>query len=89
MKIWPMRFACWIAKATNTHSEYVILIRFTRLQWLRERVSLFRYTHVDCIVRKFLLHRRGAQVWLEGIKQTCSINLWTGPVFESSNIIRL
>jgi len=23
-----MRFACWIPKATNTHSEYVILIEF-------------------------------------------------------------
>jgi hypothetical protein len=35
-----MRFACWITKATNTHSEYVILIAFPRQQWLRERVSL-------------------------------------------------
>ena len=23
-----MRFACWITEATNTHSEYVILIAF-------------------------------------------------------------
>jgi len=23
-----MHFACWITKATNTHSEYVILIAF-------------------------------------------------------------
>jgi len=28
--IWRMRFACWIAKATDTHSEYVILISFAR-----------------------------------------------------------
>jgi hypothetical protein len=28
MTIWRMRFACWITKATNTHSEYVILIAF-------------------------------------------------------------
>ena len=26
--IWRMRSACWIPKATNTHSEYVILIAF-------------------------------------------------------------
>jgi hypothetical protein len=32
-----MRFACWITKATDTHSEYVILIAFPRQQWLRER----------------------------------------------------
>jgi len=25
MTIWRMRFACWIPKTTNTHSEYVIL----------------------------------------------------------------
>jgi hypothetical protein len=26
MTIWRMRIACWIPKATNTHSEYVIVI---------------------------------------------------------------
>jgi hypothetical protein len=26
--IWRMCFACWITKATDTHSEYVILIAF-------------------------------------------------------------
>jgi len=31
-----MRFGCWIAKATETHAEYVILIAFLRQQWLRE-----------------------------------------------------
>ena len=28
MTIWRMRIACWIPKATNTHSECVILIAF-------------------------------------------------------------
>jgi hypothetical protein len=41
-----MRFACWITKATNTHSEYVILIAFPRQQWLRERASVLRYTYI-------------------------------------------
>jgi hypothetical protein len=40
-----MRFACWITKATDTHSEYVILIAFQRQQWLRER-----YTYIACLV---------------------------------------
>jgi len=31
-----MRFACWISKATDTHTEYVILIEFSRQPWLRE-----------------------------------------------------
>jgi len=29
--------ACWITKATDTHSEYVTLIAFIRQQWLHER----------------------------------------------------
>ena len=28
-----MRFARWSMKATNTHSEYVILFAFPRQQW--------------------------------------------------------
>ena len=28
MTIWRMRIACWIPKATNTHSEYVMLLIF-------------------------------------------------------------
>jgi hypothetical protein len=39
-----MRFACWITKATDTHSEYVILIAFPRQQWLRERATMLRYS---------------------------------------------
>jgi hypothetical protein len=35
-----MRFACWITKATDTHSEYVIIIVPARQQWLRERASV-------------------------------------------------
>jgi len=32
-----MRFACRITKATDTHSEYVIVFAFPLQQWLRER----------------------------------------------------
>ena len=39
-----MRIACWIPKATNTHSQYVILIAFPLQQWLHERASVLRYT---------------------------------------------
>jgi hypothetical protein len=45
-----MRFACWITKATDTHSECVILIAFSRQQWLRERAIILRYTYIDCLV---------------------------------------
>jgi hypothetical protein len=32
-----MRNECWISKARNTHSEYVLLVTFPRQKWLRER----------------------------------------------------
>jgi hypothetical protein len=38
--IWRMRIACWINKATNTHSECVIIIAFPLQQWLGERVDI-------------------------------------------------
>ena len=41
-----MRFARWISKATNAHSEYVTLIAFSLQQWLRERASILRYTYI-------------------------------------------
>jgi hypothetical protein len=28
MTIWPMRFACWLPKARDAHTEYVIIIAF-------------------------------------------------------------
>ena len=43
-----MRFACWITKATDTHSEYVIFIAFPQQQLLRERAPVLRYTHIAC-----------------------------------------
>jgi hypothetical protein len=53
-----MGFACWIPKATNKLSEYVILIALPLLQWLHERVWILRYTYIVCIfipVRHFAL----------------------------------
>jgi hypothetical protein len=35
-----MRFACWIAKATNTHPEYALLVAFPERQCLRKRASM-------------------------------------------------
>jgi hypothetical protein len=34
--------ACWIHKATNTLSEYVILIAFLLQEWSKERASMLR-----------------------------------------------
>ena len=44
MKLWRTRIACWIPKATNTHSEYAILNPLPLQQWVHERASLLRST---------------------------------------------
>ena len=45
MTIWLMRIACWIHKATNTHSEYVITIAFPLQQWLHESATTLGCTY--------------------------------------------
>ena len=52
-----MRIACWIPKAKNTHSEYVLRIDFPLQQWLQERALMLRYTFTVClVVTKVMLH---------------------------------
>ena len=53
MTIWRMHFAFWIPKATNMHSEYVILIASPLQQWLHECVSVLCYTYNACLVKKY------------------------------------
>jgi hypothetical protein len=50
-----MRFVCWITKATDIHSEYVILIAFPLQQWLRERASMLRYMYAACTLQSLVL----------------------------------
>ena len=45
-----MRFKCWIPKATNTNSEYVILIVFPRQKLFRERALMLRLTYIVRLV---------------------------------------
>ena len=40
MTTWRMRIACWITKATDIHSECVVLNAFPLQQWLHERASI-------------------------------------------------
>jgi len=51
MTIWPMCIECWIPKATNTYSDYVILTACPLQQWSNERASVLRYTRIVCRVR--------------------------------------
>jgi hypothetical protein len=41
-----MRIACCASKATDTQSEYVILIAFTLQQWFHERTSILRNAYI-------------------------------------------
>jgi hypothetical protein len=50
MTIWRMRFGCWITKATDIHSGYVILIVFPLQQWSQERALMLLYTFSACFV---------------------------------------
>ena len=49
MTLWRMRNACCIPQATNTHSEYnVMLIASLKQQRLSEGASMLRYTYIVC-----------------------------------------
>jgi hypothetical protein len=43
-----IRIACWLPKAANTHSEYVIFTAFARQQWLHESASMLPHTYIAC-----------------------------------------
>jgi len=43
---WHTHFACWVPKATDTHSECVILLQ----QWLRECAAVLRYSYIARLV---------------------------------------
>ena len=43
-----MRFAYWINKATDTHSDYVIITAFPQQQWLRES-AIILLSYLYCL----------------------------------------
>ena len=43
-----MPIPCWITKAANMHSEYVILIAFPLQKLLQEHVSVLGYAYIAC-----------------------------------------
>ena len=48
--IWHIRNACWIPTATNTLSEYVILIALPPQQLLHNCTSMLHYTYIARLV---------------------------------------
>jgi hypothetical protein len=64
MAIWRMLIACSITKATDTHSEYVMLVAFPLQQCLHKRAPMLRCTYIACLVvfwylQTFLLGSQG------------------------------
>jgi hypothetical protein len=45
-----MRFECWMTKATETHSEYVIVIVFPPQKLLREGSSMLHYSTLPVLL---------------------------------------
>ena len=50
MKKLRMRTACWIPKATKTHTGCAIHIAFPQQQWLNDRASMLRYIYNVCAI---------------------------------------
>ena len=63
MTIWRIRIACWITKATSTHSFYLIIIIFSQQLWFHESASMLRYTYVASLVKNLLLTNEGKLVY--------------------------
>ena len=54
MTVRRMRFVCWITTATDTLSEYVIIIACLLQQYLHERTSMLHYGTVTPLFCFFL-----------------------------------
>jgi len=81
MAILRIRITCWITEATDTDSEYVMLIAFPLQRRLHERASVFHYTYRDCPVinievRTFNTSDKGCVFVFIGFLQIC---LWSMP----------
>jgi hypothetical protein len=49
MKILRMRIVCWIPKATNSHSQYVLINDFPLQKFVHDCASILRYTYITSL----------------------------------------
>jgi len=52
--IWHMHIACWIPKATDTHSECVILIALPLQEWLHACIAVLCQTRITSPLKKWI-----------------------------------
>ena len=57
-----MRNLCWMNKATNIHSEYILLIIFPFHQYLHERAFVLSCTYIACILMFLVNSQRGIHI---------------------------
>jgi len=81
MTIWGMRISYWITKATDTNSEYVILIALPRQQPLRKRSLMLRsyarcmygsWTLLEIRTLKYIHHRHHKHQGLDRLIRSVS-----------------
>jgi hypothetical protein len=77
MTVWRMRIACFIPKATNTHSACVILIVFPMQRWLQEGPLMLRYTYIACLVFALCCVRRDDHSFRGVIPGVCDLETST------------
>ena len=46
MTVWRLRIACWITKATNTQSQYILRFAFSTATMVARRTSTVGYTRI-------------------------------------------
>jgi hypothetical protein len=63
MTIWYMRIACWIRKATNTLSEYVINTAFQMQKRLHQRPPMLPCTYIACLLAIRFMHSQIFEVY--------------------------
>jgi len=56
MTTWRMLIACWITKAENTHSKYVILKDFALQQLLHKHAPMLCFMYIACLVYYYIVH---------------------------------
>ena len=86
LTVWRMRIACCVPKATNTHSEYVILIAFPLQQWLHERASVLLYASIACLV--FSNFEECFDTVIKALRHINTRRLWLHPVLGSATDIQ-
>ena len=82
MTIRRMHFACWMTKATNTHSEHAVHIPFPLQQWLDERVSISRYTWTAVLLKNSFVLFNHVFMFCESQERLTRLLLRTGSGFS-------